>query len=622
MNPSHNTFQTMSTRRKRLIFAAAGAFGASLLLPGVGPLTRHELSVAAQNAADFSPPIYAADRDAIWAQSEQQRIAHLPLDRAAAAKMPDDFGVQLALCERETPFNKSTLFDEGEPDAPAGQIGRREKVARKLLALSPRFLDKPAFYAAVLRNLAADAVSLQNCHGGDTLRDESEAAQKARKNAPDPSAENLAAWHEAARTGAALEPQNAFFPLMQAIGLFAQGRSQEAHTALLRASTKTLYNDYSSDAITGAIRLNDAEGTQPGVSRLITHLNQTMPHHKAITNLGYLVTYQALGQNIPENDFKIRQTLRKIGTLIRVSSRTYPGAHEGQRLVEISALSPDGLDKTKGAYEIADTAVYEANLRKSGYTEEAQAIAFERQESAANKHLFKAVQNNPAFYLNLPRLLRLVLLPLTLLVLLGNALVLLIAGGLCAFLVKTRPIQGGKGLSPAALNGAASVVFVPLWVGIAVMCSPVLSALTALFCGAVLGGVGFACRRPATGAATGAASHDAGKYKPARFVRHWLGGLIGTGFALTALVGLGMVLGRAAVGPVAEMGMHDTGLQAALGFFSVFIAPLLFLLFAACAPKAGVPVSVGMVRGMRGGGGPCSLHFSFACGSACGLVGI
>ena len=594
----------VSPRRKKLIFAAAAAFGAVLVLPGVGPLTRHELSVAVQNTVHAPAQTNSSDAEAMWAQSEATRIAHLPLDQKTAAQMPSDFAVQLALCRRDTPLNKPTsrLDAANDAPAPAGMVGRNEKVAHKLLALAPRFAQNPSLHAAVLRNLAADAVNLKNRREADFLLPETEQAK--RKNAAEPSPENLAAWHKAAQTGEALEPQNAFFPLMEAAGLYAAHRDSKAQTALFRASTKTDYDDHAADEVAGAMRLNEAEETQTALSLLMPQAEQSFLHFSVLSSTARLTVASAIRaeqQNRPEDGFRLRQALRRIGAINRENNsqniHIFDGVYQGYGFVQIAASRPGGAEEAKPARGMAPTTTnYEAYLRKIGHEDEAQAVAFEGKERTANNELFRAAFDKPGYFFSISRFLRIVLLPIVWLSLFANAIALLTAGALAAFLARTRQVASGASLPQSAKIGAVSVILVPYIGLIAIATSPESAAGLALVL-AVISLLYARCKERGLvlqGADTGAGA------KKGSFLALWAGGFLSTALGLAVFAGFALALGRAASGPVLEAGLRSQNLYWEMAIWATFAPLLLSLFFAACAPKAGVPVSAGIVRGMRG----------------------
>ena len=203
-----NFFSRMSPRRKRLVLGTAGAFAACAALPGTGPSLRHNLSGAVQSVVNWFHEDDNGTGDIKNAANPSPAVfrARLPLDQDVAAKMPGDFAVQLAVCERSVPS------DSG--DAPPPSVGRNERIAHKLHdTLEPRFNENPAFHAAVLRNLAFDAVRLNNRNDAsvfDTFPAPKNHA--APPTVPPPTPDNLRLWHDAAKRGSVWNPETPTFP--------------------------------------------------------------------------------------------------------------------------------------------------------------------------------------------------------------------------------------------------------------------------------------------------------------------------------------------------------------------------------------------------------------------------
>lgn len=81
-----------------------------------------------------------------------------------------------------------------------------------------------------------------------------------------PAAEHLAAYDRDAKEGERLDPDNAYFPLMRAVGLFAARRDKEAIEAIERASRKPRWEDYTNEEAEAHLHLlAKAFGRQPAI---------------------------------------------------------------------------------------------------------------------------------------------------------------------------------------------------------------------------------------------------------------------------------------------------------------------------------------------------------------------
>ena len=140
----------------------------------------------------------------------------------------------------------------GQGDAP-GQTP--VQYARSLV---PRFPDSPSLRANILRYATTDEVHLKRPEEDMLLA--SAAPQTPAGNSPGgsrddpPDAAALAAFDADAAAGERLDPDNAYFPFMRAVGLFAANRDAEGQAAVLRAGTKTAWREYYQDEVEGRWR--------------------------------------------------------------------------------------------------------------------------------------------------------------------------------------------------------------------------------------------------------------------------------------------------------------------------------------------------------------------------------
>jgi len=164
-------------------------------------------------------------------------------ERLAAARMADDYPVQLALAA-EMP-NSSTVSPPGDPTKWSTVRNHH------LEALTTRFPNGPSAYANLMRFMTTGDVRLD--------RDDdyvSDTAAKTDRTACSP--EWLSMFDSAAQSGARLDPDNAYFPMMRAIVLFNMHRDSEALNALKAAGRCSRWTEYYQDENEGRIRLQNA----------------------------------------------------------------------------------------------------------------------------------------------------------------------------------------------------------------------------------------------------------------------------------------------------------------------------------------------------------------------------
>ncbi len=147
---------------------------------------------------------------------------------AVAERYPDDLQIQIAKASLSLP-------DDGSNSSLAK--------LRRLRALAGRFENSPSLYANILRYEAQGEIRVhhnveQKALGGEPLPDV--VLQKARSiEAQGASVPAFAAYDRDAAAGERLDPDNAYFPFMRAVGLFSARRDEAALEAIARASRKS-----------------------------------------------------------------------------------------------------------------------------------------------------------------------------------------------------------------------------------------------------------------------------------------------------------------------------------------------------------------------------------------------
>ena len=415
----------------------------------------------------------AGGRLAGWV--DDQTIAGRQNERAKEAQIakenPDDFPLQMAVALRNVPVN-GTLTPPSQTHLHLDELsGQNERVgqaaANRLRGLIPRFSERPALHATILRYLSVWAVRLPERGEADLLSAEPRsipsAPIKPAVNAP----EALQAWEKACVAGEKMDPQNAFFPTMRAIGLFAQNRDEAAEAALLKAGRLTYFNDYTNDETRAMWHLMEQKnGGEPGaVPRLAQSVSLTFSHYALLRQLARVVTVRAMQAEIQgdvEKGFKLRHAVAHIGAVMRANgSGSVIGALVGEAVTEISYLRPGGIPASlsgNGWHEAIQT-TYQAYLERTGHTDEAQFVAYENDARKQVAAIMKAAQSRPeegGILLVYGRLTAVWAIGIALL---SNALVVLLAGGAAALYRRflSRYISGAC-LTHRILFGAGLVL--------------------------------------------------------------------------------------------------------------------------------------------------------------------
>jgi hypothetical protein len=318
----------------------------------------------------------------LWDSDKPLAGRELPKEKAAALvrKYPQDFPLQL----RWQIVNSSSSAPSPEEDPD------RTECALPLLST---FSENPSLYAFFLRHLSHQRVSLDRFETG--LLDSNSGMNREKSWSP-PTMEELQKRKSDAylllsyaRTGELLDPQNAFFPMMVAVGHFVLRQDKEATAAILRASRKTEYRDYAADEWTGAWRYNSLTMGEVGTAMHIFEDPSSVYYHGNLHDTIRLAVVKAVQQEQAgdtEEGFRIRQALARWMGILRVGEKVGT-ARMAMRTV---CLRPGGAPfqerKPEHDYHAENKDAYLAYLKRIGHPEEA---AFIESEFAVQQRIYE-----------------------------------------------------------------------------------------------------------------------------------------------------------------------------------------------------------------------------------------
>ena len=269
-----------------LVFLALATLTGLFVWPATGWLVRLQL------VSQVLPPI--GNREAA--------------QRQVAEANPRDYDIQLARA-LTAPFP-----GHGQPDSIV-------KVQR-LRDLAARFPDEPSLYAHSLRFATQGQVRLHR-----NEQDELSAPSNTPKPKAEPTAAaDLAAFDNDAANGERLDPDNAYFPLMRAVGLYDARRDAEAIAAIHRAGQKTRYEDYANSEF-GVVDkfFTLAHGRRGAIARTSMAASILFPQYSQIRAVARMGTVSAIHAELSgnaEEGFAIRRDMMRAGALMRVQGHS------------------------------------------------------------------------------------------------------------------------------------------------------------------------------------------------------------------------------------------------------------------------------------------------------------
>jgi hypothetical protein len=188
------------------------------------------------------------------------------------------------------------------------------------------------------------------------------------KTPPPVPTEMLREFDRLARTGGSLDSDNAYFPMMRAMGLFTARRDREAIQALLRAAQCSRWEDYVFEE--GAARvalLRAAFGELPSIAETTQHAVILMPHLASLRSMARMAVYmanQAERAGKREEAMDIRLALWRCGHLMHVQASSVIGNLVGIALGAIAWTLPDFQPDPRHTPEMRTRAAHEHFVKR------------------------------------------------------------------------------------------------------------------------------------------------------------------------------------------------------------------------------------------------------------------
>ena len=315
-----------------LALTALALFAALLLVPPTRWLVR--LQVAAQ----FAPPVSMTSqlrelgiKEGLPEENPGETQRHAAERMGLARQQPNNYAAQLIAAI--TP----------PPDPGPDNSWPKERM-RRLREVALHYPENPAHRAHALRFATMGEVRVRRKEEylltGATLPTYASAFQP-------PSEDELAAFDRDAEAGERLDSDNAFFPFMRAIGLFAAGRDGEALQQLHRAAEKPRFDDYVSDEARAHLAVSEAlYGRSTVLRQVMTSASILFPHYAALRGAARMATYKAVEAEAAgnrETGTAIRRDLLRLGSKMRVQSTSLIGSLVGIAIGQVATARPGGI---------------------------------------------------------------------------------------------------------------------------------------------------------------------------------------------------------------------------------------------------------------------------------------
>lgn len=220
-----------------------------------------------------------------------------------------------------------------------------ERVKRLRLIL-PAFPNSPGLYAHILRLETANDITIRRDTEYETFMNGHASQYTATPDIQTATQDAFINFDHDAVAGEQLDPQNGYFPMMRAVGLFAAHRDDEAIIAVRRAAQKPKWDDYTGEETEAVWRLaKQAFGNRSAAIHAILHASVALPHLKELRNVARMTVLKAAHlekAGKTDEGVALRQAGIECGALVRTYSSAPRGGYYGAEMTEFQWLRPGG----------------------------------------------------------------------------------------------------------------------------------------------------------------------------------------------------------------------------------------------------------------------------------------
>lgn len=217
---------------------------------------------------------------------------------------------------------------------------------KRLRLLIPAFPDHAGLYAHILRLETARDIGIRRDTEYETYMNGRSSQYTATEDTQPATPDALTNFEHDAVVGEQLDPQNGYFPMMRAIGLFAAHHDDAAVAAVLRAAQKPKWDDYTGEETEAVWRIaKQAFRSRSTVIHAALHASVPLPHFKELRKLARMAAFKAAQMEKAgkmEEGIALRQAGIGCGALVRTFSNTQMGGYYGAEMSEVQWLRPGG----------------------------------------------------------------------------------------------------------------------------------------------------------------------------------------------------------------------------------------------------------------------------------------
>lgn len=223
---------------------------------------------------------------------------------------------------------------------------QEDERVRRLRLIIPAFPDKPGLYAHILRLETAKDIVIRRDTEYENFMIGHASQYTATEDIGLADSDALVNFDHDAEVGERLDPQNAYFPMMRAVGLFAAHLDDKAMAAVRRAAQKPNWNDYTGEETEAVWRISKlAFGNRSAAIHAVLHASTPLPHLKELRNVARMTAFKAAQMEKAgrmDEGISLRQAGIECGALVRTFSNSPRGGYYGAEMSEFQWLRPGG----------------------------------------------------------------------------------------------------------------------------------------------------------------------------------------------------------------------------------------------------------------------------------------